>query len=103
MKIEDAILKERSHPADAGRNAIVMKVVDAEFQTTVLSKLACLEAKIDMLVGDGQPGRMKMAEDRLSTLEKNDIRRSVYDRLVNAAITVAISAAIALHDHLGLK
>lgn len=35
--------------------------------------------------------------------EHNDIRRGVYDRLVNAAITVVISAAIALHDHLGLK
>ena len=35
--------------------------------------------------------------------EKNDIRRSVYDRLVNAAIAVAISAAIAVHDHFGLK
>ena len=33
--------------------------------------------------------------------EKNDIRRSVYDRLVKAAM--AISAAIALHDHFGLK
>lgn len=46
---------------------------------------------------------MKLAEDRLRTLEHSDIRRSVYDRLVNAAIAVAISAAIALHDHLGLK
>jgi hypothetical protein len=35
--------------------------------------------------------------------EKNDIRRGVYDRLVNAAIAMAISAAIALHDHLGFK
>jgi trimeric autotransporter adhesin len=35
--------------------------------------------------------------------EKSDIRRSVYDRLVNAMIAMAISAAIALHDHLGLK
>ncbi|HLB89783.1 MAG TPA: hypothetical protein VJK29_19145 [Terriglobales bacterium] len=35
--------------------------------------------------------------------EKNDIRRSVYDRLVNAVITVAISAAIAMHDRLGIK
>jgi len=35
--------------------------------------------------------------------EKNDIRRSVYDRLVNAMIAMAISGAIALHDHLGLK
>ncbi|HVO79963.1 MAG TPA: hypothetical protein VMT28_04495 [Terriglobales bacterium] len=46
---------------------------------------------------------MKLAEDRLTVLERNDIRRSVYDRLVNAAIAVAVSAAIALHDHLGLK
>ena len=35
--------------------------------------------------------------------EKNDIRRSVYARLVNAAIAMAISAAIALHDHFGSK
>ena len=35
--------------------------------------------------------------------ERNDIRRSVYDRLVNAAITVVISALIALHDHVGLR
>ena len=35
--------------------------------------------------------------------EEHDIRRGVYDRLVNAAIAVAVSAAIALHDHLGLK
>jgi succinate dehydrogenase hydrophobic anchor subunit len=38
------------------------------------------------------------AEDRLALLERNDIRRSVYDRIVNAVITVAISAAIAMHD-----
>jgi hypothetical protein len=36
-------------------------------------------------------------------LERNDIRRSVYDRMVNAAISMAVSAAIALHDHFGLK
>ena len=35
--------------------------------------------------------------------EKNDIRRSVYDRLVNAVIAVAISEAIAMHDRLGIK
>jgi trimeric autotransporter adhesin len=35
--------------------------------------------------------------------EKNDIRRSVYDRLVNAVIAMAISAAIALHDHFGIR
>jgi hypothetical protein len=46
-----------------------------------------------------EPGRMKLAEDRIAALEKNDIRRSVYDRLVNATIAMAISAAIAMHDH----
>jgi hypothetical protein len=35
--------------------------------------------------------------------EKNDIRRSVHDRIVNAVIATAISVAVALHDHLGLK
>lgn len=56
-----------------------------------------------MLMTNGQPGRMRLAEERITTLEKSDIRRSVHDRLLNAFITVIISAAIALHDHLGLK
>lgn len=33
--------------------------------------------------------------------EKSEIRRSVYDRIINAAMTVAISAAIAMHDRWG--
>jgi hypothetical protein len=44
-----------------------------------------------------QPGRMKLAEDRIATLEGSEIRRSVYARIVNAVMT-AISLAIALHD-----
>jgi hypothetical protein len=32
---------------------------------------------------------------------KSEIRRSLYDRIINAAITVAISAAIAMHDRRG--
>jgi len=51
----------------------------------------------------GEPGRMKLAEDRLTALEKNDIRRSVYDRIVNATIAFAISAAIAMHERLGIR
>ena len=35
--------------------------------------------------------------------ERSDIRRSVYDRIVNAVIAVAVSAAIALHDHFGIR
>jgi hypothetical protein len=72
------------------------------FQLRVLEKLGRLETKMDMIVGNGQPGRMKLAEDRLVALEKNDLRRTVYDRLT-AAITFAISATIAWHDHIGLK
>jgi len=37
-------------------------------------------------------------ENRLNALERADVRRSVYDRLVNAALTTAISALIASHD-----
>jgi hypothetical protein len=50
-----------------------------------------------------QPGRMKLAEDRLVALEVHDLRRTVYDRFVTAAITFAISAVIAWRGHLGLK
>jgi len=85
----------RSH--EPAGHALVVRVTDNDFQRDVLEKLARLEAKMDMLVGGPQPGRMKIAEDRINVLEKNDIRRSVYDRLVNATITIAISAFIALH------
>jgi hypothetical protein len=79
---------------------VVFRMGTSEFQQEVLEKLGRMEAKMDMLVGNGQPGRVKLAEDRIMALEKNDIRRSVYDRIVNAAIAFAISAVIAMHDHL---
>lgn len=82
----------------AARHPLVMRVTDHNFQAEVLEKLGRLETKMDMLAGSTQPGRMKLAEDRLMALERSEIRRSVYDRLVNAVITVAISMAIALHD-----
>jgi hypothetical protein len=75
----------------------------SEFQSKVLEKLGRLEAKMDMLAGNGQPGRMKLAEDRLVVLEKSDLRRTVYDRLVTAGITFAISAAISWREHFGFK
>ena len=78
-----------------------LRLHDNAFQREVLEKLGQLEAKVDMLIGNGQPGRVQAVESRITVLERNDIRRSVYDRLVNAAITIAISAAIALHDHFG--
>ena len=99
-EIDDEIATERGH---ATRQPLVLRVTDSDFQREVLEKIGRLEAKMDMLVGGLQPGRVRLAEERIAALEKNDIKRSVYDRMINAAITVAISAAIALHDHLGIK
>ena len=83
-----------------GNQPLVVRVTGDNFQREVLEKLARLEAKMDMLVGGPQPGRMRLAEDRLTALERNDVRRSVYDRLVSAAIAFVVSALIAMHDHL---
>jgi hypothetical protein len=85
----------------AGRQPLVVHITNSDFQGEVLEKLGRLEARMEMLVGSGQPGRMKLAEDRIVFLEKSEIRRSVYDRIVNAAITVTISAVIAMHDRWG--
>jgi hypothetical protein len=95
---DDDVPEKWEHLAGPGRQSLVVRVTDSDFQREVLEKLARLEAKMDILMGSGQPGRMKLAEDRITLLERSDIRRSVYDRIVNAAITVAISAAIAMHD-----
>lgn len=46
---------------------------------------------------------MKLAEDRLVILEKNDLRRNVYDRIVIAAITFGMSALLAWRSLLGFK
>jgi hypothetical protein len=100
---EDDISRNYSHHGSASRQPLVVRVTDSDFQGEVLEKLGRLEAKMDMLVGSGQPGRMKLAEDRVAMLERSEIRRGVYDRIVNEAITAAISAAIALHDHWGIK
>jgi len=100
---QDDISANYPHQGSAGRQPLVVRVTDSDFQGEVLEKLGRLEAKMDMLVGSGQPGRVKLVEDRVTQLEKNDIRRGVYDRIVNAAITVAISAAIAMHDRWSFK
>jgi len=86
---------------------VVVHLSANDFQQSVLDKLGRLEAKVDMIVGNGQPGRMKLAEDRLVVLEKNDLRRNVYDRIVIAGITFALtfvlSAMIAWRSYLALK
>ncbi|MDP9159648.1 MAG: hypothetical protein M3O09_05395 [Acidobacteriota bacterium] len=89
--------------ASADPQPLVIRVTHNDFQRDVLEKLGRLEAKMDMIVGSGQPGRMKLAEDKIALLEKSEIRRSVYDRLLNAVITIAISVAIAMRDHLSIK
>ena len=76
-----------------------LRTIDREFERDVLEKLGRLEAKMDTLLGNGQPGRMTLAENRIFELERNDVRRTMLERVVNAAIAVMISAAIALHSH----
>jgi hypothetical protein len=77
----------------------LVRVIDIEFQREVLDKLVRLETKMDGLVGNGQPGRMKTAEDKVAVLERNDLRNSVHNRIVNGAISAAVSVAIALHKY----
>lgn len=74
-------------------------VINRGFEHEVLEKLSRLEAKMDTLLGNGQPGRMTLAENRIVELERNDVRRTMLERMVNAAIAVLISIAIALHGH----
>jgi hypothetical protein len=78
---------------------LALKALDLEFQREVLDKLVRLETKMDTLVGNGQPGRVKLAEDKIAALERNDLRNSVHNRVVNGAISVAISVGIALHKY----
>lgn len=85
------------HIHESSPQRLVVRVTDNDFQREVLEKLGRLEVKMDMLIGGSQPGRMQLAEDRIRQLERSDIRRSVYDRLVNAVITTVISALIAMH------
>ena len=53
-----------------------LRVIDCDFQCQVLQKLGRLEAKMEMLAGNGQPGRMQLAEDRIVALERNDVRHN---------------------------
>src|SRR5216684_3661202 len=89
---------DETHTHESAKHPLVVRVTDNDFQCEVLEKLARLEAKMEMLVGGGQPGRISLMENRLNALERFDVRRSVYERLVNAMLTTAISVLIALHD-----
>lgn len=52
---------------------------ERHLERELLAKLSRLEAKMDMLTGNGQPGRMTLAESRLTQLERNDVRRTVIE------------------------
>ena len=78
---------------------LALRVIDIEFKGDLGDKLVRLETKMDALVGNGQPGRMKTAEDKVAVLERNDLRNSVHNRIVNGAISAAVSVAIALHKY----
>jgi hypothetical protein len=75
----------------------LLRLIDSEFQREVLDKLVRLETKMDTLMGGSQPGRIKTAEDKIATLERNDLRNSLYNRMMNGAISAGISVAVALH------
>lgn len=83
-----------------GNRPLVVRVAGDDFQCVVLQKLARLEAKMDMLAGGMQPGRMKLAEDRLIILERNNVKNGVYTRLLSAVIAFVVSVVIAMHDHI---
>jgi hypothetical protein len=100
---EDEVPGAYPHCGSAGRQPLVVRITDSDFQGEVLEKLGRLEARMEMLLGSGQPGRITLVENRIVLLEKSEIRRGVYDRILNAAITVAISAMIAMHDRWGVK
>jgi hypothetical protein len=95
---EEQISSGRARVTSSGKQPLVRRLSGNEFEREVLEKLARLETKMDMLVGGAQPGRMKLAEDRLATLEKNDARRAAYDRVMSAVIAFVVSAVIAMHD-----
>jgi len=81
------------------RDLSVLRLIDRNFQHDVLEKLSRMEAKVEMLVGNGQPGRMTLAEDRIFELERNDVRRTVVERFLNAGIAVLISVGVGLRWH----
>jgi hypothetical protein len=89
--------------AEPGTAPVFVTMLDPAFERELLERLSRVEAKLDTLVGNGQPGRMRIAEERLATLERDNIRRTVYDRILSGIVALVISAVVALHDHFGLK
>jgi hypothetical protein len=95
----EAVRKPSLEKEHEMRESLPQQFADRDFQHDVLEKLTRLEAKMEMLVGNGQPGRMTVAESRIVQLERNDVRRAVIERFVNGGIAIVISAAVALRGH----
>jgi hypothetical protein len=72
-------------------------MMDRDFQHDVLEKLSRMETKMEILMGNGQPGRMTLAEERIVKLERNDVRRTVIERFVNAGVAVLVSVSLRGH------
>ena len=53
---QDDISANYLHQGGTGRQPLVVRVTDSDFQGEVLEKLGRLEAKMEMLIGSGQPG-----------------------------------------------
>jgi hypothetical protein len=82
-----------------GKELSALRLMDGEFQREVLDKLARLETKMDSLVGNVQPGRMRLAENKIEVLERSVLHNSLHNRMVNATISAAIGLVIALHKY----
>ena len=82
-----------------GKELSALRLMDGEFHREVLDKLARLETKMDTLVGNAQPGRMRLAENRIEVLERSEMRNSLHNRVLNASISAAIGLVIALHKY----
>jgi hypothetical protein len=76
-----------------------LRSIDYDFQREVLDKLVRLETMMETLIGSAQPGRVKLAEEKIRELERNDVRRSAYNHLMNAGVSAGISVAVAFHRY----
>jgi hypothetical protein len=115
--IQEAVIGARFTPTNPTGGSQSGKVIVPPGEHTAFARISIRAANmtvdftgsilecrmVDTCVFVGEPGRMKQVEDRVNQLEKSEIRRGVYDRILNAAITAAISAAIAMHDRWGFK
>jgi hypothetical protein len=64
----------------------------SDYQTYVLDSLARLETHMESLVGNGQPGRIKIVEDNVRSLD----RRSYWLAGAAAGVGVLLSTVLRL-------